>query len=74
MPNRDETESWEDSIDKGNGKDLKFKYPITFGDSLNSIDFMNMPKMEIKIPNNLKKTITKIIDTSKRNKKNKGLF
>jgi len=70
--NKDETESWESSIDKDS--EPKLKYPIKLVNSLESVDLDNMLEMEIKMPKNKCKTVTKVVDIKKNKKVNKGLF
>lgn len=69
---KDDTDGWEDSID--NDSVAKLKYPIELENILVEIDLEKMPKAEIKNPANKKKVVTKVVDITKRNKKNKGLF
>jgi len=70
--NIDQTEGWEDSIDKDGIAKLKF--PIILKEKLPDISEEIVSNIDMKRPIRSKKIKAKVIDISKRNKRNKGLF
>lgn len=70
--NIDQTEDWENSIDKDGGAKLKF--PIILKEDIPIISEEIVSNIDMKRPIRSKRVKMDVIDTSKRNKRNKGLF